>query len=414
MIVLPPTTQEAIKSQINSACDTTNGIPGASVAIVGKDGKLLFSHAGGLRGHAKPEPMTTESVFWIASCTKLITGIACMQLVEQGLLSLDDADETERICPELKDVKVLQDDGKLVDKKRGITLRMLLSHTAGFGYAFMNDKLRDYSHPAGYDEFSGDLRDFKQPLVHQPGEAWEYGVNIDWVGVVIERVTKKSLNDYFHQYIFEPLGLSHISMIPTSEMKDRLAYMHHRDLKGRIWPRDHLLRRALTAESKSELESYFNSGGAGCFSTPEDYCQILAVLLNGGTSPTTRSQLLKQETVDAMFCDQIAHLPPLCEKYLSDAKPDLAGSSTGLHPTVAGDRQGWGLTFLLSGGSTGRSVRTAQWSGLPNLFWWCDRDNGIAGMVCAQILPFGDAKVWNLFQDVEDLVYKGIVRSGHL
>ncbi|KAJ5658261.1 uncharacterized protein N7484_001910 [Penicillium longicatenatum] len=405
---LPTATQDTIKGLINAACSTENGLPGASVAIVGKDGKLLVSHAGGQRGHVNPEPLTTDSVFWIASCTKLITGIACMQLVEQGRISLDDSNETERICPELKDLKVLQDDGTLVDKKRGITLRMLLSHTAGFGYAFMNDKLRDYSHPIGYDEFSGDIRDFKQPLVHQPGEAWEYGVNIDWVGLVIERVTGKQLNDYFHQHIFEPLGLTHISMIPTSTMKANLAYMHHRDLNGKIWPRDHLLRRPLTLESKSDLESYFNSGGAGCFSTPQEYCQILAVLLNDGTSPTTGSQLLKKQTVDNMFCDQIAHLPPLCEKYLSDAKPDLAGPSTGLHPTVEGDRQGWGLTFLLSGGSTGRSVGTAQWSGLANLFWWCDRENGVGGMVCAQVLPFGDEKVFNLFQDVEAAVYKGL------
>lgn len=73
--------------------------------------------------------MTLDSIFWIASCTKMITGIACMQLVEQGVLNLDDSDQVEKICPELKDVKVLQDDGTLVEKRRGITLRMLLNHT---------------------------------------------------------------------------------------------------------------------------------------------------------------------------------------------------------------------------------------------------------------------------------------------
>ncbi|KAJ5938183.1 hypothetical protein N7454_004525 [Penicillium verhagenii] len=406
-----PTTHETIKSLINAPCaigDGANGLPGASAAIIGKDGKLLFSHAAGQKGVENSEALTTDSVFWIASCTKLITGIACMQLVEQGRLSLDDADETERICPELRDLKVLVDRDTLVDKKRGITLRMLLSHTAGFGYSFMNHKLLNYSHPAGYDEFSGDIRDFKQPLVHQPGEAWEYGVNIDWVGVIIERVTKQSLNEYFHKHIFEPLGLTRISMVPTPEMKDNLAYMHQRDMQDKIWPRDHPLRRALQLETKSEVESYFNSGGAGCFSTPEEYCQILAVLLNDGTSPTTGSQILQKETVEEMFSDQVSHLPPLCEKEFQDAKPDLAGPGIGMHPTVEGDRQGWGLTFLLSGGLTGRSVGTAQWSGLPNLFWWCDREKGVAGIVCAQILPFGDKRVFKLYQDVEAAVYKGL------
>jgi CubicO group peptidase (beta-lactamase class C family) len=133
MGLLPTTTVDALKSRIDSACkDLDNGIPGVAVSVVGKDGKLMFSHVAGQRGRGSPEPMSIESVFWIASCTKLITGISCMQLVEQGRLSLDDAKQIENICPELKDIKVLQEDGKLVDKKRGITLRMLLSHTGEY------------------------------------------------------------------------------------------------------------------------------------------------------------------------------------------------------------------------------------------------------------------------------------------
>jgi CubicO group peptidase (beta-lactamase class C family) len=96
---------------------------------VGRDGKELFAHAAGKRGFGSEEPMTLDSIFWIASCTKMITGIACMQLVEQGKLSLDDAAQTEKLCPELKDLQVLQPDGKLVAKEGGITLRMLLTHT---------------------------------------------------------------------------------------------------------------------------------------------------------------------------------------------------------------------------------------------------------------------------------------------
>lgn len=136
MGLLPTTTLDALKSRIDSACrNPDKELPGAAVAVVGKDGNLLFSHAGGQRGHGSPEPLTTDSVFWIASCTKLITGIACMQLVEQGLISLDDSDELEGICPELKDIKVLQENGDLVEKKQGITLRMLLSHTGEYSEA---------------------------------------------------------------------------------------------------------------------------------------------------------------------------------------------------------------------------------------------------------------------------------------
>ena len=119
-----------LQSTFNDAVgDRERGLPGVVGVAVGKDGKELFAHAAGKRGYGSEEAMSLDNVFWIASCTKMITGVACMQLVEQGKLSLDDASQTEKLCPEIKDLQVLQSDGKLVPKKTGITLRMLLSHT---------------------------------------------------------------------------------------------------------------------------------------------------------------------------------------------------------------------------------------------------------------------------------------------
>ena len=121
---------DTMQGGLDDACaDRDKGIPGVVAIAVGKDGKELFAHAAGKRGFGLEEPMTLDNVFWIASCTKMITGLACMQLVEQGKLSLDDAAQTENLCPELKDIQVLQPDGKLVAKKSAITLRMLLTHT---------------------------------------------------------------------------------------------------------------------------------------------------------------------------------------------------------------------------------------------------------------------------------------------
>jgi CubicO group peptidase (beta-lactamase class C family) len=120
----------SLRQRIDAACaDKETGIPGAVVVVVSRNPEEYFEYAAGRRGYGSSEPMTLDNVFWIASCTKTIVGIACMQLVEQGLLALDDSRQVENICPELKEVKVLQNDGKLVPKKRGITLRMLLSHT---------------------------------------------------------------------------------------------------------------------------------------------------------------------------------------------------------------------------------------------------------------------------------------------
>lgn len=130
MGTLSASTVETLQQKIDAACaDQEKGIPGTTIVVVGKDGKEKFAYSAGKRGYGSSEPMTLDNIFWIASCTKMVVGIACMQLVEQGLLSLDDSNQVETLCPELKDLKVLQDDGTLVPKKRGITLRMLLSHT---------------------------------------------------------------------------------------------------------------------------------------------------------------------------------------------------------------------------------------------------------------------------------------------
>lgn len=264
---------EELRYKVEAACtDQKAGIPGVVVVVVGRDGKELFSHAAGKRGYGSDEPMTMDSIFWIASCTKMIVGIALMQLVEKGVLNLDDSEQVEKLCPELRDVKVLQDDGKLVEKKRGITLRMLLSHTAGFGYTFFNEKLRDFSKPVGYDEFSGLEYDMRQPLMHQPGEGWQYGINIDWAGILLERVTHSTLESYCRSHIYKPLGLNNISMRPNKDMVRKLAFMNYRAPDGQLSGRDHLLRRPLIPDSDNS-PSFLQSGGAGAFAKPQEYCR---------------------------------------------------------------------------------------------------------------------------------------------
>ncbi|RQM06509.1 hypothetical protein DH86_00003691 [Scytalidium sp. 3C] len=276
--------------------------------------------------------------------------------------------------------------------------------TSGFGYAFFNDRLRDYNKPVGYDEFSGQKYDMLQPLVNQPGEAWEYGVNIDWAGVLVERATKLSLNDYIQQHILQPLKLQNINMFPTSAMKERLAHMNFRNKDGKLSPYDHIQRLPLIVDEAGKKD-VFNSGGAGCFAKPQEYAQILATLLNNGTSPTTGAKILESSTIEEMFKNQIPQIPKFGEQGIPDSKPWLTNPIPNLYPGPPGEQQGWGLTFMLTGGPTGRSSNTAMWAGLPNLWWWCDREKGVAGIICSQVLPFADPKVLGLWFDVETAVY---------
>ena len=128
-------TQEAVQKSLDGITgDEATGIAGMVFVAVDREGNEICAVPSGKKGINNRGPMTMDTVFWIASCTKLLATMACMQAVEQGKLNLDDAQQVYKACPELKDVKVLQDDGSLKAKKNDITLRMLLSHMSGFGY----------------------------------------------------------------------------------------------------------------------------------------------------------------------------------------------------------------------------------------------------------------------------------------
>lgn len=160
-------TQDAVQKSLDSVTgDKSTGVAGLVFVAVDKNGDEIAAAASGQRGLVKNTPMDLNTVFWIASCTKLLATMACLQAVEQGKLSLDDHKQVYKLAPELEKVKVLQEDGSFVDKKQEITLRMLLSHTAGFSYEFFNPKLRDYGRPVGFDVFRADERDvLRMPLV---------------------------------------------------------------------------------------------------------------------------------------------------------------------------------------------------------------------------------------------------------
>jgi len=339
-------------------------------------------------------------------------------------------DQAEELAPELKRAQILtgfnEKTGEPImkQKKNRITLRMLLSHTgqylkriqnislliiflAGFGYAFFNPEIRKFGLPAGIDEFSGRIEDVDTPLLFEPGTQWNYGVrkhncyyisfmltilqtNIDWAGVLVERVSGLSLDDYFQKYIFLPLGIKNISMFPSTEMKAKLAHMHSRDSSGNITTREHLQRRPLYANL--DKKDIFNSAGAGCFAQPSEYAKIIATLLNDGTSPTTGAKILESKTVDAMFANQIPEMPDFARQGIKAAIPELTNPIGELYPQ-GNEPQGWGLTFMLTiaEGATGRGRNTGWWAGLPNLFWWADREKGVGGIVASQIIPFGGA-----------------------
>ncbi|KAI9841638.1 MAG: hypothetical protein M1837_000485 [Sclerophora amabilis] len=380
------------------------GAPGIVFHAVDRNGNTINSTASGIRGLNNANPMTMDTTFWIASCTKMITSIALMQLVEQDKADLDNPDQLEKVLPELKEVKIIDGvdaDGKeqLREKKNRITLRMLQTHTAGFSYTFFNDKIwKRIGEDPMRDEFQCVSDAFEQPLVFEPGTSRAYGIGIDWVGIFIERVSGVVLGDYFQKYIFDPLEIKNIAFVPNANMRSTLASMHSRGDQGTLSAINHLLRPARQATGASIM----HSGGGGLLGNAPEYCRVIAALLNDGVSPTTSSRILQKSTIDQMFTNQI---PDWNEKWAAQGeavcRPDLASIALRDGIPAAGN-QGWGLNFLLMGDT----LQRAEAPGLSNCFWALDREKGVGGMILSQILPFGDPAVVGLWMKVQELMFQ--------
>ncbi|KAE9574324.1 hypothetical protein CGMCC3_g9572 [Colletotrichum fructicola] len=335
-----------------------------------------------------------------------------MQCVERGLLKLDDADQLEELAPELRHVQVLQrtaeGDFHYVPKESRITFRMLLNHTAGFGYAFEDDKLAEVARPVGLDDFSCDRFDvINRPLVNQPGETFQYGTSMDWAGIIVERATGVSLETYFQENIFGPLDITSITFQPSEESKSRLAHMHQRDVDGGFYEIDHIYRKPLVVKTQEEKDNLFCAGGHGCFGKPAEFSRIIALLLNDGQDARTKAQLLRSETIDEMFTDQISDKPRYSNKFIPVSKPTLA-RPTPLTAMPEDHTEGWGLSFSISHqpSSTGRPAGAASWEGLANLYWFADRKNKLGGIIATQIAPYGDPYVLECSDKVETEIYK--------
>lgn len=396
MATLSADAKTSIEQTIDQA--TASGkIPGFVLNVVNRNGDSLVSYASGKEGASTDKPMTTDHVFWLASCSKLLGAICAMQQVEKGLIGLDDADKVEELVPELRDVKLIKKvDGKLtlVEKTKRITLRMLLTHTAGFSYTFFHPWLKEMFPEV--DELAGGDDVLKTALVFEPGTDWGYGASLDWAGVVIQRLTQTPLSELVQKQIFNPLGIVDLTMRPTADQLSRFAKLHQRAADGSLTERDHVY----------SMNASFESFGAGFFAKGSEYTKVLAALLDDG------GKILSKESVDQMFTNQIPQWPDYGRRGIPAAKPEFTNPLPELFPQ--GDApQGWGISFMqtVEPTQTGRGANVGWWAGIMNSFWWVDREKGVAGLCQAQILPFGDMDTMVLWQTIEALTYGGLAVS---
>jgi methyl acetate hydrolase len=379
--------------QVLAAAVGQSRIAGVVAAAATRDG-VIFEGAAGVRSVASGEPMNSDAVFRIASMTKTITAVAAMQLVEQGALSLDRP--AADIVPALGEVKVLTGFGPngpvLRPPRTDITLRRLLTHTAGFAYETWNAKIARFVREQGLPPMrSAKLAALAVPLANDPGERWEYGVNIEMVGRMIEAVGGRDLEAHLQAHVLRPLGMLDTSYIARAAWEDRLAGVHARGADGTL--------EVVASPPVDEARREFFPGGGGLFSTAHDYLRLLRALLNGGELDGVR--ILKAATV-AMMGEN--HMGALNVLPLPTEMPSLS-NPVDLMPGIT---KKWGLSFLINSEAIpgGRAAGSLAWAGLINTYFWLDPATGVAGVFMTQILPFADTIVLDAFDAFERAVYE--------
>lgn len=370
------------------------GVPGV-VAMATDRGGNFYEGASGTRQLGKDAPMTTDSVFAIFSTTKALTGTCLMQLVEEGLVALNDP--AGKYVPEIDQIQVLEGfdaAGQPITRapKRRITLNDLMLHTAGFSYEFFSaDDLR-YRTAKGIPTVVACTFDtVRTVLLHDPGTAWSYGVNIDWLGKVIEAVRGQRLGTVMAERVFGPLGMQDIGFGLTESMRARRVTIHDRSADGKLTPLPDLV-----LPDPPDMDM----GGHGLYATVGEYMKFIRMILNDGAGPHGR--VLRPETVQAMSRDGLAAMG-LSAGGWSGSIPSL--SNTG--EFFPGTPKGWAYTFMTNRERTpsGRPANSLMWAGLANSFYWIDRINGIGGYWATQILPFQDVASYPGFVEFETAIY---------
>ncbi|GLU52029.1 serine hydrolase domain-containing protein [Dyadobacter frigoris] len=365
-----------------------------SVAIIVKNGKIVYYKGFGSDDWDTKAPLKKDAIFRIASQTKAITSTAAMILFEEGKFLLDDP--VSKYISSFKNPQIIdkfnEKDSSYTTKpaKNEITIRQLLTHTSGISYPSIGSKeaVAIYAKndiPSGIGTPNYKLSEVitklgKMPLVHEPGERWTYGLNSDVLGYLVEILSGKSLNDFFKERIFEPLGMKDTYFYLPENKKNRLAKLYTQDKEG----------KTIKAENKPGFNNdypnengTFYAGGAGLTSTAYDYAIFLQSFVNGGQYNGKR--ILSPATVHLMTQNQIGDL-------------NVGKNKFGLGFSIATEKEAARIPV---------SVGAFDWGGIFGTTYWADPKDKIVALLMTQKYP---SSVWGEMQDkFKVLVYQAVV-----
>jgi methyl acetate hydrolase len=387
---------EQVRTSIDGVLERavdSGAVPNAAAIAADRDG-VIYEGAAGPRVAGEADPMTTDTHFRIMSMTKMVATVAALQLHERGMLDLDAP--VAQYCPQFADLQVLEgfdgDTPRLRPPKTQATVKQLLNHTSGVSYWFWNEDIVRWQDVTGTPNvLSGDNVVFTAPLVADPGTTFEYGINTDWLGKVIEAAGGKTLDVAIEEGITGPLGMRETAFLMTPEQRAKSVPIHLQGEDGAWAASDIDLRQ----------DPDYWAGGHGLHSTPRDYLKFQRMLLGDGTSPDG-VKILEKATVDAAFSNQIGELDFPSAIETADPASSMAFNAG------PGYKFGYGLLLNTEDVPGMRRAWSGAWAGLLNTHFWVDRTTGITGAIYTQFLPFVTPEAMAMYQDFERALYASL------
>ncbi len=373
-------------------------LPGA-VTLVSRQGQVVWTHAQGLMDVERQKPARRDTLFRIYSMTKPVTSIAMMQLYEQGRFQLDDP--VQKYIPAWKDLKVYKSGHwptfETEPPSRTMTIRDLLTHTAGLTYGWLDRTQVDAAYRQLKLDGGGSLtldklveRLAELPLEFSPGSAWNYSVATDVVGYLVQRLSDQPLDEYFQDHIFDPLGMDDTGFQVPAAKLDRFAacYLHQ--------PGDTMKLQDDPERSRYLRHPNFLSGGGGLVSTVDDYHRFAQALCQGGAYQGQR--IIGRKTLEYMRCN---HLP---------GNQDLPALSIGAFSETPYAGNGFGLGFSVrtevAGAGTIGSVGEFGWGGLASTYFVVDPVEELVVVFMTQLMP---SSAYPIRQELRALVHGALV-----
>jgi CubicO group peptidase (beta-lactamase class C family) len=353
-------------------------LPAAIMGYSNSDGAMHW-YAFGPSVWGGKDTINEHNIFRIYSMTKAIASVGAMQLVEKGLIGLDDP--LDELMPEMTSIPILTESGDLVDAKKSITLRHLLSHTAGFGYNFLEYRLQTFDR----SEWKND----DLPRLFEAGERWQYGTNTDWVGKIIEKISGEDLETYLRNNVTGPLQMNSTWFNVPDNLKENIVSWGVRDSTGfKEYPR-----------IPEEMVTEYSAGG-GLFSSPKDYLTFLSCIMNNGAYKG--GQIIQPETAEMIFENQLEGLS------INWDIPDSGLPETAGRFPDESDTYGLAWAIEESEDELVRSKGAVYWSGIANSYYTLDKEKEVAVVYFTQFLPFNDKVSYDFYRLFEKEVYTSL------